>query len=169
MDLEEIEIATLKYLDQTKSPLVSVDVLYAHLKDRGLPDQYTPRDLVDFLSGHGQVKLMAPPVELEAGVSPTEAGAPSGLFAMLESRRPTETQLATMMIEQLDVLEEALRIARQHAADTEDDARRAQIEEALRRTGSLRERLAPHSGAADAGDAEDTTPPDNVIRFPGLN
>lgn len=168
MDLEEIETLTLNYLSQTSSPLVGVNVLFAHLKDRGLPDDFQPSDLLDFLSNHADVKILRPNAMIEAGPEPSGANATSGVFALLVSRRPTETQLAAMMLEQLDALEDALKIAREHSAEAGDEARREQIEDALKRTLSLRDRLAPYSDAADTDDT-DERPPDNILQFPGLN
>lgn len=144
MSLEAIEEHTLNYLGQVSNPLVRIEVLLAHLQDRGLAENMNARELKNFLARHERVRIMDPSLtapEIE-GVEKNEAG-PGGAYVILLTRVPTPEQLTGMMIEQLQALEQALVTARAAALEGGDPARIGPIEEALRRIAALYKRLNP--------------------------
>ncbi len=139
MSLEAIEEHSLNYLAQVSNPLVRIEVLLAHLRDRGLADSIDAGQLKDFLSRHERVRIMEPPVPAPGMQS--DSGEPEGAYAILTTRVPTPEQLAAMMLEQLHTLEQALISARQAALEDGDAARVGPLDEALRRVAVLHKRL----------------------------
>lgn len=142
MNLEAIEEHVLNYLEQVTNPLVRIEVLHAHLRDRGLADTLDLARLKDFLGRHERVRVMEPGVTAPEGIG-GDAGDPSGAYAILTTRVPTPEQITAMMVEQLQMLEQALIAARLAAIEDGDTARVTPIEEALRRIGALFKRLYP--------------------------
>jgi hypothetical protein len=137
MSLEAIEEQILAYMEQISNPLVRIEVLLAHLRDRGLADSMNAAQLKDFLTRHDRVRVMEP------AIAAPDSNDMAGAYVILKTRVPTPEQLTTMMLEQLQALEEALVAARLAAIEADDTARVAPIEEALRRIGALFKRLNP--------------------------
>ncbi len=172
MNLEAVEEQALKYLAQVGNPLVRIEVLYAHLRDHGLGAGLSLTGLRDFLSKHELVRVMEPAVpveELEALRAGETAGVPSGAYVILATRVPSDRQLAMMMLEQLEAMEEALGVAKSEALNQADMAQANRIDAALHRIQSLRGKLARHGEARDEDDGgEDTEErPGNILDFPG--
>lgn len=147
MSLEAIEEQALNYLAQVSNPLVRIEVLLAHLRDRGLAESMNPNELKNFLSRHERVRIMEPAVS--APSMGTDSDEPEGAYAILTTRVPTPEQLAAMMLEQLHTLEQALISARQAAIEDGDTARVGPLDEALRRVAALHKRLDSASGSAN--------------------
>lgn len=141
MSLEAIEEHTLNYLAQVSNPLVRIEVLLAHLRDRGLAEDMSASQLRSFLSRHERVRIMEPSLSAPdiEGVGKNEDGA----YVILLTRVPTPEQLTSMMLEQLQALEQALVTARAAALEIGDPTRIGPIEEALRRIAALHKRLNP--------------------------
>ncbi len=149
MNLEAIEQRVLAYLAQAANPLVRVEVLHAHLADHSLAEGMNASQLKDFLSKHDLVRVIeSPPQPIDTAAK----GEPAGAYAIAKDRVPTQRQLAEMMRQQLDVLLEALRAAREEALSLGESGRLSSIDEAQRRAAALRDKL---DGAA----------PDNVVDF----
>lgn len=170
MNLEAIEQQALNYLAQVSNPLVRIEVLYAHLRDHGLAEGLDMAGLKDFLAKHDLIRVMEPalPVEDLEGIGAAEApGVPSGAYAILATRVPSDQQLAAMMVEQLDAMREALQAAKTEALDRADVARMSALDAALNRVHALRAKLAPHGeGPDETGDGNEDRPP-NILDFPG--
>lgn len=149
MNLEAIEQRALAYLEHVSNPLVRIEVLHAHLTDHGLTEGLSPGQLKEFLSRHELVRVIEPPVQ---GIQDPAAGEPSGAFAIAKERVPTQTQIASMMREQLDLLLEALRAAREEALHYGDSDKLSLIDDAQRKAALLSEKLGPLR-------------PDNVVEF----
>lgn len=144
MSLEAIEEHTLNYLAEVSNPLVRIEVLLAHLRDRGIAESLSVPQFKDFLARHERVRIMEPSLaaaEMER-VAPAESG-PGGTYVILRTRVPTPEQLTAMMTEQLQALAQALVTARLAAIENGDSARVGPIEEALRRIAALHKRLNP--------------------------
>jgi len=141
MSLEAIEEHTLNYLAQVSNPLVRIEVLLAHLHDHGLAESLNVAQLRDFLSRHERVRVMEPGLPARDVGSTSPDSEPGGAYAILVTRVPTPEQIAAMMIEQLQTLEQALISARLTAIETGDTDRIGPLEEALRRIAALHKRL----------------------------
>ena len=149
MNLEAIEQRVLAYLEQVSNPLVRIEVLHSHLAGHDLTENFSLRQLKAFLAKHDLIRVIEPPMQ---GGAPSPEGEPSGAFAIAKERVPTQDQLSAMMREQLDILLEALRTAREEALHAGDADTLSKIDEAQRRAASLREKLGP-------------VPPDNIVEF----
>lgn len=147
MNLEAIEQRVLAYLENVSNPLVRIEVLYAHLADHDLAGSMDVAQLKGFLMRHDRVRVLDPPAEFAS----TVAGEPGGSFAIARDRVPTQQQLVELMREQLDVLLEALRSAREEALEVGDSTRLSQIDHAQRQAAALREKLSSEV-PRDGGD-----------------
>ncbi len=132
--LEDIEERILDYLGQVSNPLVRMDTLHGHL---GSAETQIPLpELEVFLTQHELIKLIKPLSEAEDKASSS--------YAILNTRVPTAQQTSAMMLEQLNLLHEALSIAQVQAQDKADFSRLGEIDEALRRLDALRRKLVDH-------------------------
>jgi hypothetical protein len=144
MNLEVIEEKVLIYLKQTSNPLVKVDLLHQHLLEEIEQDQISLKDLVNFLENHELFRLIQPlPIDDPNMNSIFES---SGFIntpcVILDTRVPTPTQTATLMLEQLDQLLTALNKALQEATQSGEPARMNQILDAQNRIQSLKAKIA---------------------------
>lgn len=150
MNLEAIEQRVLAYLEQSSNPLVRIEVLHAHLADHQLADHLSLSQLKDFLSRHESVRVLEPPSQ---PFEQNAEGEPAGSYAIAKDRVPTQSQLVQMMRDQLDILLDALRVAREDALARGDATRLSMIDEAQRQAVILRDKL----GGGHR--------PDNVVDF----
>lgn len=172
MNLEAIEQHALSYLKQVTNPLVRIEVLHAHLRDHGLAEGLTVRELKDFLSKHELFRVIEPAVpvaELEALGLGEEIPIPSGAYVILDTRVPSDQQLAAMMLDQLVAMQEALRVAKAEALDRADMKRMSAIDAVLQRIRELQQKLAPHGEdvLAEHDENDSGNRPPNIIDFPG--
>jgi hypothetical protein len=146
MNLESIEQHSLNYLSQVSNPLVRIEVLHAHLRDRGVAGDMDSAQLKSFLESHALFRVMQS-APLAAGADSATSGLsandPGEAYVILANRVPTQAQISAMMLEQLLALEQALITARAEALELGDPGRVGPFEEALRRVSGLREKLAP--------------------------
>lgn len=142
-NMEAIEQRTLAYLKQVSNPLVSLDALQAHLAEADAC-KISERDLLDFLGKHELFRVLEP---LSLGDHADLA--PARPSVILETRVPTEVQLATHMLSQLDVLREALEKALREAQRNADQARIDRVAGMLERTALVREKVAATLRAAE--------------------
>jgi len=149
MNLEAIEQRVLAYLEQVSNPLVRIESLRAHLSGYDLTGDFSVRQLKDFLVKHDLVRVIEPPAE---GLDVAARDEPAGAFAIAKDRVPSQAQLSGMMREQLEVLLDALRSAREEALQYGDSDRLSLIDEAQRRAATLRDKLGSER-------------PDNVVDF----
>jgi hypothetical protein len=152
MNLESIEQQSLNYLSEVSNPLVRIEVLHAHLRDRGFADDMDSAQLKSFLERHTLFRVMQPAplaAGADSGGPDSSALDPGAAYVILATRVPAQAQLSAMMLEQILALEQALVTARAQALEHGDPARVGPIEEALRRVSSLREKLAPRPNPAN--------------------
>ena len=148
MQLETIEEKALNYLGQVSNPLVRIDALHAHLTDPDASDRILLGDLEEFLTHHDLIRVIKPlPQEAGSatdGLVPVHGAGPCS-YVILNTRVPTERQTAAMMLEQFNTLHEALSIARAQAKtqalDDTDFSRLGDIDDALQRIESLKQKL----------------------------
>lgn len=143
MNLEVIEEKVLNYLKQTSNPLVKVDLLHQHLLEEVEQDQISLNDLVVFLEKHELFRIIQPlPID-----DPTmnslfdSSGFINTPCVILDTRIPTPTQTATLMLEQLDHLIDALKKAMVDATKSGESARMNQILDAQNRIQELKTKI----------------------------
>ncbi len=148
MQLETIEEKALIYLGQVSNPLVRIDALHAHLTDPDASEQILLGDLEEFLTHHELIRVIKPLPQEAGGAAEGPApgdGAGPRAYVILDTRVPTERQTAAMMLEQFNSMHEALSIAqaqaKTQALDNADFSRLGEIDDALRRIESLKQKL----------------------------
>lgn len=148
MQLETIEEKALNYLGQVSNPLVRIDVLHAHLTNPDASEQILLSDLEEFLTHHELIRVIKPLPQEAAGATEELApgdGAGPRSYVILSTRVPTKHQTAAMMLEQFNSMHEALSIARAQAKaralDNADFSRLGEIDDALQRIESLKQKL----------------------------
>lgn len=140
--LEDIEERILNYLGQVSNPLVRMDVLHRHLGGAEADRQIPLAKLEAFLTQHELIKVIKPLPEAEDNATSS--------YAILTTRVPTAQQTSAMMLEQLNILHEALSIAQAQAQNSADFPRLGELDEALRRLDSLRRKLLDHETPPEA-------------------
>lgn len=140
--LEDIEERILNYLGQVSNPLVRMDALHGHLGDAEAESQIPLGELKVFLTQHEHIRVIKPLSEAEDKATSS--------YAILNTRVPTGQQTSAMMLEQLNLLHEALSIAQVQAQDKADFPRLGEIDEALRRLAALRQKLIEHEAPPEA-------------------
>ncbi len=141
MNLESIEQHSLNYLSQVSNPLVRIEVLHAHLRDREVVGDMDAARLKSFLEPHTLFRVMQPALAAGPGELDAAAPDPGAAYVILATRVPTQAQISTMMLDQLLALGQALVTARAEALELEDAARVARIEETLHRLSALHKKL----------------------------
>lgn len=148
MQLESIEEKALNYLGQVSNPLVRIDVLHAHLTDPDANQQILLGDLEEFLTHHELIRVIKSfPQEVGGDTEELAPGDGAGprSYVILDTRVPTERQTAVMMLDQFNSMHEALSVARAQAKtlalDNADFSRLGEIDDALHRIESLKQKL----------------------------
>jgi hypothetical protein len=143
MNLEQVEQRSLKYLEQSASPMVPLRTLLAHLrKDESFAD-VAERDLLSFLRKHELVHVIeadsdSDPEQAEAMA---EAGFSQGPYIILRTRIPTKVEMAVLMQEQLETMIGALERAFGEAVNSDDEEGQTRIRELLDKALEFREKL----------------------------
>ena len=144
MQLEQVEQRCLNYLKQTSNPLTPFSRLLRHLREDESLSGFSEKELKDFLRHHDLFRVLEP-----TGLAATEegrqlmeaAGLQTEELVVLETRLPTEGQLAEYLRSQLDTLADALRKAGADAQEKADMNRMKTFENLLGRVEVLRGRL----------------------------
>ncbi len=143
MNLEKIEEKCLHYLRESSNPLVPVDTLLEFCRRDPECGKLERKELLDFLRPHAQIEVMEGPSMDEAIDRKTfeSAGINMGQRAIIKTRFPSKEEMTEMLFEQLkdmtDVLIEALDAAKKE----KDDARIKQLETALAKSETLRQKM----------------------------
>ncbi len=143
MDLEAVEEACVQHLAQVTQPVVSVSALLYRLHQDERFAALPESELVAFLRKHPLFRIIQP----EEGDDPgrrgqlEEAGIDLGLRVILVSRIPTQTEMTTLMAEQLEQMTQALERALFEAQRDGRPETEAKVQAILERTAKLREDL----------------------------
>jgi hypothetical protein len=133
-NLETLEACTLRFLQDSERPLVSLRNLLRHLQMLEGLSSLTADSLLEFLEAHDLFKVARPD-----GV----AGALTEPAIYLKTRVPTDREMKAYMVIELDAIIAALEKA-QHEAEAADNVRaQSEIAEMLIRARDLRDRLHP--------------------------
>ena len=142
MNLEEIEEKALLHLGQVTNPLVRIGSFYARLRAEIDLGEFSLQDFHSFLDRHELVRVVngvALDPDMESSLQSADLA--MGECAMLKSRVPTESQMAVMMVAQLESLQQALGTALAEAHERRDAARVHSLQESLKRLESIRRRF----------------------------
>lgn len=143
-NLEDIEQTTLSYLKQVSNPLVTLEQLTRHLQQRIEDLDVSEAELIEFLDDHELFTVFRPmgmAAESDGAQLLSDAGVKAEVCVMLETRVPTQTQLAEMFAGQFGRMREALQAAQQEAAQQNDEVRAQKVRTLLARLDSLEQRL----------------------------
>lgn len=141
MNLEEVEQHCLRYLEQSKNPLVSVNTLLAHLWTNEQFADVTEQDLLAFLRRHELVLVIDSPATSEAEQVMAEADFSQGPYAILRTRIPTKSEMSALILEQLDQMTAALTGALREAVSQGDKENQQTVAELLEKTQKFRDKL----------------------------
>lgn len=142
MNLEDVEQKTLAYLKQAGNPLVRLDTLHRRLKRELELGAYSLSDLRAFLENHELFRVIETlPAEEGLGEALEQAGFLNEPCVILDTRLPTREQMASMMLEEIDRLGQALATALTEARQDGDASREEHIKRALARTSKLQKRI----------------------------
>ncbi|HOD50247.1 MAG TPA: hypothetical protein PLM14_16280 [Candidatus Hydrogenedentes bacterium] len=145
MNLEAIEQRTLSLLKQAMNPLVPFDTLVEHLRREEELGEFSNAELLDFLRHHELFEVVEP-LKLAAQGIPEAVFADAGLrlspHVILNTRVPTERQMAEQMGRQLRSLADALSAAMAAAKEQGQPDRAQALIKLLARTEELHARVA---------------------------
>ena len=143
MNLERVEELCLRYLGQAVNPLVPVAKLHAYLVREDAEQAPTLARLLEFLRHHAEIIVFDGPGEDEpVGTEDfAAAGFMMGPRAMVKTRIPSRVQMLAMIFEQIDEMREKLDGALEDARKSKDAELAAQIEDAIRRSETIREKI----------------------------
>jgi len=143
MNLEAIEEKVLNHLKQTTNPLVKVDLLHERVLQEIDQENISLKDFVDFLENHELFRLIQPLPITDPSMNALfeSSGFINTPCVMLDTRAPTSTQTATLMLEQLEHLLKALERAMQDATKNGEPARMNQILDAQTRIHALKRKV----------------------------
>jgi len=144
MSLEDIEQKTLSYLKQVSNPLVPISRLTRHLDDQGALGSIERPDLLRFLRNHELFRVMEPPglAEDPAMRETIESvGFNAEPYVVLDTRVPSQKDVAENLNEQLLQMADALIAAVKEAREKDQMDRARQIEHVLNRLTAIRKRL----------------------------
>ncbi len=143
MNLERIEELCLRYLGQAVNPLVPVAKLHAYLVREDAEQAPSMARLLDFLRHHAEIIVLEGP----GGEDPVgtdvfaAAGFAMGPRAMMKTRIPSRAQMYAMMFAQIDEMRDKLNEALEDAKRSKDTELVRQVEDAVRRSENLREKI----------------------------
>jgi hypothetical protein len=143
MNLERVEELCLRYLGQAVNPLVPVAKLHAYLVREDAEQAPSMPRLLDFLRHHAEIIVLDGPGEEDpVGADGfAAAGLMMGPRAMVKTRVPSRAQMLAMMFEQIDEMREKLDAALESARQSKDAEFLEQVEDAIRRSEELREKV----------------------------
>lgn len=140
MNLEKIEEKCLHYLSQASNPLVPVDTLLDFCQRDPECGKLDRKELLDFLRPHELVQVMEGP-DVGAVIEQKDfaaAGINMGQRVILNTRFPAKEEMTEMLFEQLKDITDVLLAALEQARKSKDEARVAQLGEALKKSEALR-------------------------------
>lgn len=142
-NLETIEQRCLSYLEQVNNPLARLDALHEFLTKGESAIRLTQGELKDFLVKHERFRIIEP-LELpqEDDTVSVEPGLAACPYVILETRLPSEREMATMMLDQLNDMHQALGVAHDEAQNKHDTARMNSLQRTLERLQQLKNKLA---------------------------
>lgn len=140
MDLEAVEEACVQHLAQVTQPVVSVSALLYRLHQDERFAALSESELVAFLRKHPLFRVIQPDEGdgAERRDELKEAGIDLGLRVILTSRIPTQTEMTSLMVEQLDLMAQALERALLEAQRDGRLEAEAKVRAILERTEKLR-------------------------------
>ena len=144
MTIEEVEQASIAYLNQTSNPLVRVGVLHTHVTSRSKDDSLTIHEFTEFLNQHSDIRILDPlstAQDEETAKQFETAGFTTVPCAILTSRVPSPKNLAATMLEQLESMTDALSRALEEARETGDSTRGDQIYKTLERISAMKQKV----------------------------
>lgn len=143
MNLEALEQACLKYLQQTKNPLVPVRTLLNHVQLKPQCREVSEPELLAFLRKHELFKVVDAPSERdpEEEAELESLGLVTGPRVILVTRVPTPTEIAAIITEQMSSMTDALYRALAEATETGDVEACNQINEVLQRAAQLQKKI----------------------------
>jgi len=136
MNLEDIEQQCLTYLRQVSNPIVPVRTLLNYLHQNEEWALLGEGDLLAFLRGHDDVRVLESPLGEEAGL---HGVAEAGPRVILKARVPTAPEMTALVDQQLADMTKALERALQEAAARGDKQACDRIAAMLRRAAALRD------------------------------
>jgi len=139
VNLEAVERRCLRYLEEAANPLVPISELVVYCRREADCARLTDRDLLDFLRGHEQVRILDPP-EDEDAEDARDAGSLE-TQVMLKKRMPTPQEISGLMTAQMDRICEALQVALRQAEATKDDTIASQVSATLERARLLQQKI----------------------------
>jgi hypothetical protein len=137
MNLEIVEQRCLSYLQQASNPLVPLGTLLDYCRRDEACKGLDLDALKRFCRDHEQMRLIEPDAEMLQLEGEADALAPR---VVLNTRVPNQRELSLMMFDQLDTMVSALEAALEEGRRV-DPERVPQLEEALMRAESLRDKL----------------------------
>lgn len=143
MNLEIIEEKCLNYLRQAPNPLVPVDTLVEFCRRESDFAKLNRQELLDFLRPHADVKVIDGPEDGEVIDQETfgVAGINMGPRVILNSRVPTKDQMTDIIAAQVKNMTEMLVEALDLARKANDEAHIEELENALRKSEALRQKM----------------------------